>query len=260
MHPRDPGAASHSHRAALDLQSSSVPGINYRLCRSCLQPPLYNLSSCFASPLQEPLVNPKSSTCDCPGGPSPGREPGWCCPARGQGCGAAGTTSTWQCTKTAKRGMSRGKPAVDLGLRGDLSRGKCPCPWQGWSLRSLPTKSIPWFCDSKGCLPWCHSALSTTSHPSPAAWTTPAPHHAGFSVVPHHRHSQYPQYCPSPPAPTRTPLGCSEEGPALSLLRVVPGRSGGQCLPSAGLSAPCAPLHHAQLSVPTAPVLVGFKS
>lgn len=105
LHPRDPGAASCSHRAALDLQSFSVPGINYRLCRSCLQPPLYNLSSCFASPLQEPLVNPKSSTGDCPGGPSSRQS----CPARGQGCGTAGTTSTWQGTKTAKPGVSRGK-------------------------------------------------------------------------------------------------------------------------------------------------------
>lgn len=81
MHSRDPGAASRSHRAALDLQSSSVPGINYRLCCSCLQPPLYNLSSCFASPLQEPLVNPKSSTGDCPGGPS-SLQRAWLVPSR----------------------------------------------------------------------------------------------------------------------------------------------------------------------------------
>lgn len=47
---------------ALDLQSTSLPRINYRLCRSCLQLRLYNLTLCgfcFAPDLQEPLVNPK---------------------------------------------------------------------------------------------------------------------------------------------------------------------------------------------------------
>lgn len=55
------GCLTPGIHVALDLQSISLPRINYRLCRSCLQCHLYNLtfhSFCFASDLQEPLVNP----------------------------------------------------------------------------------------------------------------------------------------------------------------------------------------------------------
>lgn len=56
------GCLTPGIRVALDLQSTSPPRIHYRLCRSCLQRPLYNLTFRgfrFASDLQEPLVNPK---------------------------------------------------------------------------------------------------------------------------------------------------------------------------------------------------------
>lgn len=62
-----------------------------------------------------------------------------------------------------------------LGLWASCSPERCPCPWQGagtrWSIRSVPTQAILWFCDTTWLrqllvLPQDHSGSGLQDHHS----------------------------------------------------------------------------------------------